>query len=382
MVHPGRTGRAHLHMFFGNTGVTAHTTYETLANNGSSTCNGGELNRTGYWAPAMIDGDGNVRVPERIVVYYKGEGFANGAQTCGEVWCNLLAPKGSQPYLPGMANISPHPETIPELDLQAGGAPGEVNYKCTTNFSGFQFADGVDEIPNCDGDHYFDLFGAPYPATRTVLEMEIKFFNCFDGSRDVDDLAGWVAPGNGRGGWFYGNCAGHGGGPAGTNLTYPNLVYYINYVVEPGDDTADWFLSSDVDRLTVGDTEPTVAVRGSTHHGDWWGAWHPDINQEFLDNCVNFLNEDLTPSGCGFGYLSDGGPDNTVAPLPGRALSYRPEYDTVGDANSYRIPLATLFAELCQPLNPVHSYVAGSNPAKGAWCLVDEPPGQAGHPGH
>ena len=379
LVHPGQTGRAHLHMFFGNTGVTAHTTYDTLANTGSSTCNGGELNRTGYWAPAMIDGDGNVRIPERVVVYYKGEAFANGAQPCDETWCNLLAPKGSKPYLPGMANISPHPASISERDIQDGGAPGEVNYKCSTNFSGYQFADGVDEIPNCDGDFYGDLFGAPYPATRTVLEMEVKFFNCFDESAEPDDLSGWVAAGSGRGGWFYSNCAGHGGGPAGTNLTYPNLVYYINYVVEPGDDTSDWFLSSDVDETTVGEEQPTVAVRGSTHHADWWGAWHPDINQEFLDNCVNFQQQDGTPSGCGFGYLSDGGPDNTVDPLPGRALQYRPEYDTVGDSNSYYVPLATLFTELCQPLGPAHTYVAADAPAKGAWCLTGE--GPAGHHG-
>lgn len=78
LVFPGQPGAAHLHMFFGNTHVNAHSTYDTLLNSGSGTCNGLELNRTGYWVPAMFDGEGNVRVPERVVIYYKGEGFSRG----------------------------------------------------------------------------------------------------------------------------------------------------------------------------------------------------------------------------------------------------------------------------------------------------------------
>ena len=72
LVAPNDPGAAHLHMFFGNTDVNAYSTFSSLRDTGSSTCNGQELNRTGYWVPAMIDGDGNARIPERIVVYYKG----------------------------------------------------------------------------------------------------------------------------------------------------------------------------------------------------------------------------------------------------------------------------------------------------------------------
>lgn len=361
LVHPNQPGRAHLHMFFGNTDVNAFSTYETLRDTGSSTCNGGEANRTGYWAPAMIDGDGQVRIPERVVVYYKGEGLANGA--------NPNATTGSLPYKPGMANIaSADGLSVPEVDNFDGGAPGEVNYKCSNNFSGPRFDEGVDQIPNCSGDFYNN-----YPNTRTVLEMEIKFWNCFPTDADPTDLTQWAPAGKTRGVWFFSNCTGEGGQSPGSpplldKETFPNLVYYVNYVVEPGDDTSDWFLSSDVDGSTVERPTPNLlGTRGSTHHADWWGAWHPTINQEFLDNCVNFLDPNAN-SGCGFGYLTNGGPDQEN-PLPGRTLKYRPQYDTVGDPASYKVPLATLFAELCQPHGPGHSYTASDNPRKGAVCL-------------
>lgn len=355
IVYPNQPGKAHLHMFFGNTDVNAYSTYETLTSSGSSTCNGQELNRTGYWAPAMIDGEGMVRIPERVVVYYKGEGQVRGK---------------AKPYKPGMANISPNPTTVPEVPTFDGGDGSQVNFKCTNNFSGYQFADGVNEIPNCSGDFYQNTYGAPYPETRTVLEMEIKFWYCFPIGGDVTDWRQWAPSGKTRGSWFYGNCDGQGGQGAGApplndKEHYPTLIYYVNYVVEPGDNTADWFLSSDVDPSTVGSGSPSlVGQRGSTHHADWWGGWHPDINQEWITNCVNYIAPGGAPSGCGFGYLSTGGSDGNN-PVPGRALKYRPQYDTVGNASTYKVPLSTIYSQLCQPLGPFHQYTV---PRSGAYC--------------
>ncbi|MGH1488605.1 MAG: FG-GAP-like repeat-containing protein [Acidimicrobiales bacterium] len=355
LVHPNQPGKAHLHMMFGNTDVNAYSTYETLRDSGSSTCNGQELNRSGYWAPAMIDGDGNARIPERAVVYYKAAGTGQGK---------------TQAFLPQMTNIAPMPLSVPEVATFDGGETAEVNYKCSNNSSSYPFATGINQIPNCDGDYWFDTYGAPYPATRTVLEMEIKFWHCFDPTGAVDDWQQWKPSGPTRGSWFYGNCDGRGGQSTGAPPLddkdfYPAVVYYLNYVVEAGEDTSDWFLSSDVDPATI-TTEPALlGQRGEMHHADWWGAWHPEINWEFLDGCVNY---DRWPaeSGCGFGYLSDGGPVGSTTPFSGRALRYRPQYDQVGDASTYKVPLATVFEELCEPLNPEHTY---SNPASGALCI-------------
>jgi hypothetical protein len=311
----------------------------------------------------MIDGDGNVRIPERVVVYYKAAGTGNGK---------------TQPFRPGMANIAPAPLSVPEVPTFDGGEGAEVNYKCSNNASAYQFADGVNEIPNCDGDFWFDTYGAPYPATRTVLEMEIKFWHCFDPTGAVDDWRQWKPSGPTRGSWFYGNCDGRGGQAPGApplddKEFYPAVVYYVNYVVEPGDDTSDWFLSSDVDPASLISTDPEVeptpsllGLRGEMHHADWWGAWHPEINWEFLDRCVNYYRWPAD-SGCGFGYLSDGGPDN-ANPFDGRALRFRPQYDQVGDGSTYKVPLASLFTELCEPLGPAHGYTV---PESGAHCLTD-----------
>lgn len=368
ILFPDKPGGSHLHMFFGNTDINAFSTYETMNDTGSSTCNGQEANRTGYWVPAMIDGDGNVRIPERIVVYYKGEGYANGETApCVGGFCNPGQPYGSKVYDPKMANIAPMGQTVVEYPSGDGGTgAGLVNYKCTSNFSPFQTADGINTIPNCDGDYYQNTFNAPYPATRTVLEMDVRFWHCFDDSGPEGDWTDWVPAGGGSGSWYYGNCSGHGGGATSTNETYPNLEYFVNYVVEPGEDTSDWFLSSDVDAATITSASPSLnGPAGSTHHGDWWGAWNSVINKQWIDNCVNFVNPGV-PSGCGFGYLTDGGP-NSGSPASGPVLKYRPQYDTVGQTSSYKTSLAVLFSEICQPLGPSHSY-NNSQPASGAYC--------------
>jgi hypothetical protein len=51
----GTRGAAHLHTYFGNTLTDYTSTYETLRSTGLGTCDGGPLNRTAYWFPAMIN---------------------------------------------------------------------------------------------------------------------------------------------------------------------------------------------------------------------------------------------------------------------------------------------------------------------------------------
>ncbi len=78
IVFPGKPGASHLHMFYGNTGINAYTTPQNIGNIGGGSCQGNELNRTGYWMPALFDGNGKVRVPTTINMYYKTR-FANEA---------------------------------------------------------------------------------------------------------------------------------------------------------------------------------------------------------------------------------------------------------------------------------------------------------------
>ena len=70
IAKPGEPGAAHLHMFFGNTEVNAYSNSDSMLNTGNGTCQHEELNRTGYWVPAMLDGEHHAIRPDFIQVYY------------------------------------------------------------------------------------------------------------------------------------------------------------------------------------------------------------------------------------------------------------------------------------------------------------------------
>ncbi|MEL7156752.1 MAG: DUF1996 domain-containing protein [Actinomycetota bacterium] len=320
LVYPNQPGASHLHMFFGNTDTNAFSTADSIKNSGGSTCNGNELNRTGYWVPAMFDGSGNVRIPERVVVYYKGEGLANGK---------------AEVFPDGAAMIA-------SVDLNTvapaqGGAAGKFSYNCSNNYSGFD--DKLSNtMPNCVGT------STPAGDMYSVLEVNVKFPQCWNG-QDPGNPANFRHPT--RAGWYGSLCDGA------FNRTLVNLEYFVNYRVEPGETTQGWYLSSD-----VSPTERVLAhTPGSTNHGDWWSGWHTGTNKMFIDNCVNYSTS--APSGCGFGYLTDGGPDNGN-PRPGPALKLRDQY-----LGPQKVPAADVYAELCPGGGTLSSPTAAAfcNPA-------------------
>jgi hypothetical protein len=325
LVHPGKPGAAHLHMFFGNTDVNAFSTFKTLKDSGGSTCNGGELNRTAYWVPALFDAAGNVRIPERIGVYYKGYGLARGK---------------SQVYPEGAAMIAKDLHTI---SYNAGGAEGEFSFRCSDQWRGAR-EPAANTMPNCDGDRFFKEYGVT-DNPHVMLEMHVKFPNCWNG-QDAANPANWQIPK--RGGWFYSDCEGW--------ATFPNIEYIVQYRVNIGESTAGWFIASDVDP-----TSRKVAVApGSSVHGDWWGAWQPEINRQWVTNCTNYKAPNDVPSDCGHGYLSDGGPDGNN-PLPGLALKLRPQY--TGPAKT---PAAALYKQLCPAGRAISSSAEAAYCAPGA----------------
>ncbi len=321
LLYPNMPGAAHLHMFFGNTHANAFSTYDSLVNSGSSTCNGQELNRTGYWVPAMFDGQGNVRIPERVVIYYKGEGKSRGA---------------SQVYPEGAAMITHNINTMPG---DQGGSPGKLTFTCTDNFSS-PSGEGGNTMPACDGAKFKNQYGAD-DNPRVVLEVNIKFPQCWNGQ----DPANWRNFQPPSGNWYGSNCSGE------FNQNFPNLEYFVNYVVDIGENTSDWFISSDVNPESLNRDE----AGGSSIHGDWWGGWHKQTNQTWIDNCVNYASN--TASGCGFGYLTDGGP-NGGSPSDGPALKIRPQYD-----GPHKVPAAQLLEELCP--DPGKTY---TKPEDAAYC--------------
>ena len=69
IVHPGKPGHSHLHLFFGNVSADAHSTADSLAA-ASSNCDQ-PLDRASYWAPALIDAHGAPVLAHKSTAYYR-----------------------------------------------------------------------------------------------------------------------------------------------------------------------------------------------------------------------------------------------------------------------------------------------------------------------
>ena len=185
IVHPGRSGAAHAHMFWGNTTTDHASTGTSLATTGNSSCEGGTNNRSSYWIPAVYDQDGQVVLPETVFVYYKsfgGPGFDRTTIQPIPVGLEMLASRR-------VANASDH-------HFRVGGASDHLELMI--------------QFPECvrvDG------------AGRPVLSSP-------------DNVAHLSYPG--------------GGGPTGCPTTHPYRIPGLSYVVRfdlpfP----SDWSLSSD-----------------------------------------------------------------------------------------------------------------------------------------
>ena len=133
LVHPSMPGMSHLHMFFGNDSVDAFSDTTRLAEFGGSTCDGGILNRSAYWTPALLDTNKRIPLlPVKTLWYYKG---------------------GYQ----GLAKIG-----FPNLPKGLGMIGREFNWSCSSNPSA-----QVDHIPPCEAGGY--------------LSLSVEFPQCWDG---------------------------------------------------------------------------------------------------------------------------------------------------------------------------------------------------------
>ncbi len=256
LVYPGQPGKAHLHMYFGNTLAEGNSTYDSLRAAGDSTCQGGPLNRSAYWAPALIDQSGQVVVPDLATVYYKGVvGSANDIS-------------GTRPMPFGLKMVAGY-------DMQATGQQ-------VTNFSWW-----------CDAPNA--VHTQTTQNCSTTLQVRLAFPPCWDG-RNLDSADHrshmaypvWV---NGRG-----QCPG----------SHPVQVpeYTIGFQYSNAQSAAGWRLSSD--------TMPGMThANGSTFHSDWIGAWDPQIQETYTRNCIAGLRD------CVDGELGDGRALTAMAPYNG-----------------------------------------------------------------
>ncbi len=236
IVYPGQDGAAHLHQFFGNASVNENSTYQSLRTTGQSTCEGGPLNRTGYWTPAMFDGQGRVIPPDFILVYYKStnaSGVGGNAAAQQSISQTATLPNG--------------------LRMIAGSpASGQHRWKCESGNGS-----SGSTIPNC-------------PDNDKILG-EVFFPPCWDGV-NLDSP-------NHRSHMSYKVRDGHTGQekcPDSHPVHIPEITEIFHYKNLPGENEAtEWSISSDMG-----------AAPGSTLHADWFGAWDNGVQERWTQNCL------------------------------------------------------------------------------------------------
>lgn len=222
IVSPGNQNFMHLHMFFGNTAVDQDSTYQSLRSTGGSTCDGGPLNRTAYWMPAVFDQQDQVVVPTTFELYYKAE--------------NAVDPSQVRAKPNGLRMVAGAPDTR-VFEWRCGSRSGTT-------------------IPEC--------------GSGERLTVSVRFPYCWDGRNlDSPDHRSHMAYGTNN---TWGPC------PSSHPVHLPELTEFAHF--DSVSDTAGWYLSTD--RMNPANPAPG----GSTMHADWFGAWDNDIQDRWVDNCI------------------------------------------------------------------------------------------------
>jgi hypothetical protein len=243
IVFPGQPGASHLHVYFGNTSVTAATTPANLPTMGNGTCRGGTLNRSAYWIPAMVDTrTGAPQRPQYADVYYKSgyQGSPNSAIKAMPVGLRIVA--GDSKNTVVMARWESH-----------------VEYGC----NGL----GSDTIPNC--------------GAGSELQMKVVFPQCWDGTNlDAPDHKSHMAYGT-----YSANPGSPGSGcPSSHPVALPEITIIAHYPAASA--TGTWRLSSDRDG----------SVAGTSGHGDWMNGWTGQTPGEYIPSVfvAQLLNKGLS----------------------------------------------------------------------------------------
>lgn len=303
IVFPGQPGKSHLHQYYGRT-LTASDTYQTVRASGTSTCSGpnNALNRSGYWMPAMLDGNGNAIRPNYETVYYKR--YPKSAIECTD-----------GRYSSGCEAIPTGLKMIAGRDMLnlASTVPRYTEWECTTaNGSGGQAKDR-------SGNATFPTMAkalAICPANgKWQLTVGLEFPSCWDGhyidSPDHRSHVGYptfrVPPGSPVGAM---TC------PISKETRQrmkfmPTFRLFVGWSIMPGDDTSKWRLSSDM----MVPNEPA----GSTLHGDYFEGWDPQAKQEWTDNCIDRMAS-CTSGNLGGGHILTGVPPPPQGPVPNRLI--------------------------------------------------------------
>lgn len=268
ILFPNQPGAGHLHMFFGNTEANAYSTYDSLLNTGNSTCQHQELNRTAYWSPALLDGDGNAIVPTEFLIYYErfGPTDANRIETLPE-GLNFIV-DSDDPRVGGPGS------PIGQQGLTFNCGQGDQNVP-----QNGPAGPNVPYIPDCDKNVYHSM------------QMDLEAPTCWNGELDWDpDNPNVVYPTA-----IYSAAC-----PASHPQVLPQLIYRFRFDLSTSPTpTNTWYLSSDVDP----NTGELVGRPGATLHTDWFGGWNRDTITRLINDCLRPSGKWCDPMHMGNGDL-------------------------------------------------------------------------------
>lgn len=289
IVSPGVPGAAHLHLFFGNTLTNANSTYETLRNSGDGTCDGGPLNRTAYWMPAMLDSSvSKVRVPEYFEWYYQSNrrdlvdftspvcSGSGSLQDGRPAACPQQAIKKIERGAKAIFGFKPSTGAYPTTYIGPDSNMLSAAWSCLTSAGA--------EIPGAGSYRYLSHRATPsLGVTGDVncpssgqIRVRIGSFECWDGSHDSSDHYIHFAP-HGNDGFSNKVC------PATHPKTFQSFTVIAIWNYTGGISTVNnWYLSSD--RHNGADFEA-----GESYHWDMFWAWNDSV-QEFFHEHVHGMS--------------------------------------------------------------------------------------------
>ena len=264
IVYPGQPGRSHLHQFFGNDTADANSTYTSLRSAGNSTCMS-TVNRSAYWMPAVMNGNGKVVRPDYVTIYYKRRPLTDP----------IISDPAHPQYQGKGVKLPNGLRFIFGRDMLnlAGPPTGAFHFKC----------DGPTAIPQNNYKN-FEEAQAGCPVGNRIGAV-INAPDCWDGKNlDSPDHRSHVSYGS-YGDWGYYKCP----------TTHPYVI--------PAFTLGAWFTQAEGETYSlVSDAMDTSLghKRGDTFHADFFMAWDPIIHDMWEKNCIDkMLN-------CSAGVLGNG----------------------------------------------------------------------------
>ena len=237
IVFPGQGGHSHLHLFFGNDAIDEFSTNVSIRTSGGSTCQGGTLNRSSYWVPALFDADGNVVHPKPANIYYKHGAVDHRLIEAMPVGLRMISGNGK----------ATEPQSVGINQFNCLSKP----ITSSKDFSSF--------IPSC--------------AQGDTLMWSVIFPQCWDGvNLDSADHKSHMAQPVHDPITKISIC------PASHPVPLPRITFQFKFPVTVPEGTTGWRISSDVDPLSPG---------GMTGHADWFNGWDDEIVRTFVTKCLN-----------------------------------------------------------------------------------------------